>query len=48
MKQNMISEFKATGIFPYDKVKVLKKLPETSSLQETASNGQEKYYLLHF
>ena len=42
MKQNIISGFKATGIFPYDKLQVLKKLLETSSLQETSSNDQEK------
>ena len=41
MKQNVISGFKATGTFPYDKLQVLKKLPETSSLQETTSNDQE-------
>ena len=42
MKQNIISGFKATGIFPCDKLQVLNKLPETSSLHETTSNDQEK------
>ena len=40
MKHNIISGFKATGIFPCDKLQVLKKLPETSTLQETTSNDQ--------